>query len=118
MKSEYIVNDTRKDSQYRQLLDSIPHGYKNAIQLDELAHRLDIDLLQLLREIKGAQTGRNIIAVMDIGVFIPECDEELYSYVNYEKARLQFDIEALNTAHEKLNGERLVLVYEGVDYDE
>ena len=117
MSKKYITNDTRKDSQHRQLLDLIPEGEKNAIPLYELAHKLDVDLLQLLRMITHAQLEGNIIAVMDIGVFIPESENELYSYTNYEKARIQFEIEALNTSQNVLNGERLVLVYEGVDYE-
>ena len=117
--NDFIIdNDARQDSPHRELLDLIPLGQKNAISIYELAEKMDVRSSELLRRINHARIDGNIIAVMGEDVFIPESFSEFYSYVSHAKAKIVFDIEALNNSQKKLTGERIVLVYEGEDYDE
>lgn len=117
--NDFIIdNDARQDSPHRELLDLIPLGQKNAINIYQLAAKMDEDYINLLRKIAHAQLDGNVIAVIGEEVFIPESYSELYSYFSYAKAKIVFDLEALNNIHKKLTGERVVLVYEGEDYEE
>lgn len=106
------------ENQHKQLLEQIPTGRTKAIPLNELAEKMDVDSTRLLMMIEHAQIDGNIIAVEPVGVFIPETEFELRSYAAYEKARINFEIEALNTAYKKACGESLILVYKGEDYEE
>ena len=113
-----IINDTDPNSQFRNLLDLIPEGWRNAIPLYKLADKLNIDILSLLRLIKYARLEGNVIAVMDVGAFIPENESDLLLFTSYEEARLRFEIEALNTDIKHLDGEEVTIVPKGVDYEE
>ena len=118
MSNKYISNDTRLDSQHRQLLDLIPEGFENAVSVTWLADKMKTSEKEVLGKIRHAQFDGNIIAVIENGVCIPADESELYRFVGCEVADLQFKIEALNHAYKKLTGEQLILVYRSEDYEE
>lgn len=99
---EYSLTHIPRKTQLEKLLSLLPEGRKNAISMQALSDRMDLNPRALRAAIMQARDAGEIIAGDTAGYYIPADKEELRKYCALAKKRSLSGLKALKAARKKL----------------